>query len=115
MFVDTVAISGTAAVSPTAPLLPVTGDLWFNTLTNGLATWDGIAWVLVTGTGPAAAAGNPIVSGAIVGKAIVLTLTDGTTVSIDTTTMNIVNLEGDFGATGTKGTIDEYTINMGRY
>ena len=65
MFVDSVNQLGVVTVSPTAPVNPFTGDLWFDKTTNGLATWDGTAWVLVTGTGAVPGGGANVVISAI--------------------------------------------------
>lgn len=41
-----------AAVGPTPPSGPNTGDLWFNTNDNTLNVWDGTSWVTVSPTTP---------------------------------------------------------------
>lgn len=47
-----------AAVGPTPPASPGTGDLWFNTNNNTLNVWNGTAWVPVSPTTPVSLSGT---------------------------------------------------------
>lgn len=58
MFTDTVNQLGIVSVQVVAPTNPNTGDVWLNSTTQVLSTWDGTTWVqAVGGTGVAAGAG----------------------------------------------------------